>query len=67
MSATIQNNEITYHSFTVDGGTFDVHTTYAGVGDTTAPQTVIAYQIDNNYWGSRQDVWLDDFTLEATP
>ncbi len=59
-------DEIIYHSFTVNGVTRDINAKYDGFGDTTTAQTVIAYQIDNNYWGNRQDVWLDDFTLEAT-
>ncbi|GAC1544684.1 MAG: hypothetical protein NVS2B7_19070 [Herpetosiphon sp.] len=63
MNVSIEHNTITYHSVTVDGQTFAINTSYHGVADATPAQTVIAFQIDNNYAGSRQDVWLDGFSL----
>ncbi len=66
LTATILNDQVFYQSFTVDGQTFPVQASYPGFADGTAAQTVLAFQIDNNYWGNRQDVWLDALTLAAT-
>jgi hypothetical protein len=63
LSATIQNDQVYYHSFTVDGQTFVVNATYPGVNNDAPAQLVVAYQIDNNWSGNQQDVWLDHVTL----
>ncbi len=67
LSATIQNDQVYYHSFTVDGQTFVVNATYPGVNNDAPAQLVVAYQIDNNWSGNQQDVWLDHVTLSWMP
>ncbi len=63
MTGKIKDNKIYYEKIVSDDVTFKIGETYPGVADETETMTVIAFQIDNNYAGTENDVYIDEFSL----
>ncbi len=61
---TLQNNQITYTTFVSDGVTFPINESHPGTTDSNNLNTlVVAYQIDNNATGNKQNVYLGDWNF----